>query len=176
MVWKVWRSRKRGGENSLLHQRYMDDTGISLILDESFFHKMQHVIQEFEAASDAKLNVSKSRIMPMTTGPLPGWVYETGCEVIEEGKSFIYLGVSTSCPVDGKEIARSIIRKKEKNLAQCCLSDEGIKALEKLCREFLWGWNMDGNPKTSLIAWDGIAPHKDDDCRRWVVFSDSMLA
>ncbi|KAL3679286.1 hypothetical protein R1sor_022242 [Riccia sorocarpa] len=49
---------------------------------------------------------------------------------------------------------------------------DGLEELEKLCRNFLWGWNEEGNPKHALIAWDRIAQVKDRGGLGWVRFKD----
>ncbi|KAL3678497.1 hypothetical protein R1sor_021453 [Riccia sorocarpa] len=44
---------------------------------------------------------------------------------------------------------------------------KGLEDLEKLCRQFLWGWNEEGSPKASIIAWERIAAEKDDGGLGW---------
>ncbi|KAL3689655.1 hypothetical protein R1sor_015964 [Riccia sorocarpa] len=62
-----------GDGKSLLHQLFVDDTGICITAEEAQFVKT--------------------------------WMKESGCEVPGPGKKFVYLGVSTSSPVDEKELS-----------------------------------------------------------------------
>ncbi|KAL3682870.1 hypothetical protein R1sor_000892 [Riccia sorocarpa] len=73
-----------GGERSLMHQIYADDTGLNLTMDENQYARLKEVIQVYEAISGAKLNVSKSLIMPINPSVPPAWVRETGCEVADQ--------------------------------------------------------------------------------------------
>ncbi|KAL3679980.1 hypothetical protein R1sor_022936 [Riccia sorocarpa] len=40
------------------------------------------------------------------------------------------------------------------------LCGDVIEDLERLCRTFLWGWNEEGSPKSSLVAWERVAQPK----------------
>ncbi|KAL3675882.1 hypothetical protein R1sor_025830 [Riccia sorocarpa] len=194
-----------GDSKSLLHQLYADDTGINITLAEANFNQLQQVIGRFEQVSGAKLNLSKSLIMPLAPTRLPGWVYRSGCEVAEAGTSFRYLGISTSCPIDEKKISAGIIKKMESKIAHWAnrllswpartillrhvlaatplyqlmsvgLDGDGLDALERLCRQFLWGWNEIKNPKTALVAWDRIAQRRQDGGLNWFRFRDKAAA
>ncbi|KAL3695071.1 hypothetical protein R1sor_008722 [Riccia sorocarpa] len=48
------------------------------------------------------------------------------------------------------------------------LNHDGIDDLEKLCRQFLWGWSDDGTPKSSLIAWERLAQARNFGGMGWV--------
>ncbi|KAL3701794.1 hypothetical protein R1sor_019816 [Riccia sorocarpa] len=170
-----------GGQQTLLHQIYADDTCIHITMKEEQFNRLTEVIHSYELISGAKLNLSKSLIMPLGPGRNPAWLHETGCEIAGEGKNFIYLGVSTSNPINEKEITKSIVKKIENKLNHWSnrllswpgrilllqhvlaatpvyqllsvgLENTGLEALERLCSQFLWGWREDKSPKASLIA------------------------
>ncbi|KAL3695698.1 hypothetical protein R1sor_009774 [Riccia sorocarpa] len=125
----------------------------------------------------------------LTPRQAPIWLDRTGCEVAEPGKSFKYLGVATSSPVDERTITAEIVQKLMRKLKHWSnrllswpaktillkhvlaatplyqlmsvgLCSDGLEELEKLCRSFLWGWNEEGNPKSALIAWERIAQAK----------------
>jgi hypothetical protein len=40
------------------------------------------------------------------------------------------------------------------------LTKSGFNQLETVCRQFLWGFNQEGNPKVPLVSWDKICTHK----------------
>ncbi|KAL3680197.1 hypothetical protein R1sor_023153 [Riccia sorocarpa] len=50
------------------------------------------------------------------------------------------------------------------------LTGDGLDELEKLCRQFMWGWNDIGNPKTSLIAWERVAQSRRNGGLGWTRF------
>ncbi|KAL3677843.1 hypothetical protein R1sor_020799 [Riccia sorocarpa] len=157
------------------------------------------VIGDFEIASGARLNLQKSIVMALRPGSTPGWIEETGCEVARIGRNFLYLGVSTSSPIDERAIANEIVQKMMKKLKHWSnkllswpaktlllkhvlaatplyqlmsvgLSKDGLEELERLCRNFLWGWNEEGNPKQALIAWDRVALPKAEGGLGWTKF------
>ncbi|KAL3690932.1 hypothetical protein R1sor_004583 [Riccia sorocarpa] len=105
-----------GGESTLLHQLFADDTGISITMEEQQFARLQEVIREYEQASGARLNVQKSTIMQLNPGPAPEWLADTGCEIARPDRPFVYLGVQTSSPVDERSITESIVQKMMKKL------------------------------------------------------------
>ncbi|KAL3699682.1 hypothetical protein R1sor_017704 [Riccia sorocarpa] len=71
---------------------------------------------------------------------------------LKEGRSFKYLGVATSSPVDEKTITEEIVQKLMKKLKHW---------------NFLWGWNEDRNP---LVAWERIAQEKLNGGIGWTSF------
>ncbi|KAL3701988.1 hypothetical protein R1sor_020010 [Riccia sorocarpa] len=100
-----------GGGRTLLHQLFADDTGICITAVESQFNRLKEVIGEFEGASGACLNLQKSIVMQLRPRGTPTWLEQSGCEVAEPGKSFLYLGVRTSSPIDERAIAAKIVQK-----------------------------------------------------------------
>ncbi|KAL3675831.1 hypothetical protein R1sor_025779 [Riccia sorocarpa] len=123
------------------------------------------------------------------------------CEIVGAGRRFKYLGVSTSSPIDEKTITEEIVQKLMRKLKHWSnrllswpaktvllkhvlaatplyllmsvgLCRDGLEELERLCRNFLWGWNEEGNPKTSLIAWERIAQEKGKGGLGWTSFKN----
>ncbi|KAL3701989.1 hypothetical protein R1sor_020011 [Riccia sorocarpa] len=194
-----------GEGKNILHHLYADDTGINITLEERYFRNLQQTISRFEEVSGAKLNLAKSLIMPLAPGRMPAWVYRTGCEVAEAGKPFKYLGISTSSPVNEKQITAGVIKKMENKLAHWSnrllswpaktillrhvlaatplyqlmsvgLDGEGLDKLESLCRQFMWGWAEQKNPKKALIAWERIVQDRSDGGLNWSKFKDKAAA
>ncbi|KAL3689358.1 hypothetical protein R1sor_015667 [Riccia sorocarpa] len=56
------------------------------------------------------------------------------------------------------------------------LANEGLTALEQLCRQFLWGWQEDRRPRTALVAWNRVAQHKNDGGLGWLPFLERAKA
>ncbi|KAL3681464.1 hypothetical protein R1sor_024420 [Riccia sorocarpa] len=178
-----------GGQTTLLHQIYADDTGVNLTMEESQFNRLKATIQVFEEISGARLNLAKSLIMPISPEIILDWVRTTGCDIAGPGKSFLYLGVTTCNPIDEAVIAKAITQKMLKRLAHWSnrflswpakiillkqvlaatplyqllsvgLEQKGLEALESLCRQFLWGWVDQDHPRASMVAWERITQHK----------------
>ncbi|KAL3680463.1 hypothetical protein R1sor_023419 [Riccia sorocarpa] len=162
--------------------------------------------EQEEAEQWARLNLQKSIVMQLSPRQPPDWLNQTGCEVAEPGKSFKYLGVATSSPVNERTISTEIVQKLMRKLKHWSnrllswptktillkhvlaatplyqlmsvgLSRDGLEELENLCRNFLWGWNEEGNPKHALIAWERIAQTKAQGGLGWVdlkVMADAL--
>lgn len=76
----------------LLYQLFADDTCMFLRNSLEEFDRARAAIQIFENVSGAWLNVSKSVIVPLSN-PLPQeWHQTTGCKVLQENESMVYLG------------------------------------------------------------------------------------
>ncbi|KAL3697595.1 hypothetical protein R1sor_011671 [Riccia sorocarpa] len=175
-----------GGQSTLLHQIYADDTGVNLTMAEGQFNRLREIIQVFEEISGAKLNLSKSLIMPIHPSVPPDWITTTGCDIAGPGRNFLYLGVSTSSPVNETQIVKAITKKllnRLKHWSNRLLSwpariillkqvlaatplyqllsvgmeAKGIESLEVLCRQFLWGWAEQEQPKAAMVAWERTA-------------------
>ncbi|KAL3689642.1 hypothetical protein R1sor_015951 [Riccia sorocarpa] len=155
-----------GEGNALMHQLFVDDTGICIIAEERQFDRLKEVLREFKKASGTRYEIA----MP--------------------GKSFKYLGVATSSSIDEKTITAEIVQKMMKKLKHWSnrllswpaktillkhvlaaailyqmlfvgLCADGLEELERLCRNFLWGWNDEGNPKKAMIAWERVLTRKE---------------
>ncbi|KAL3699441.1 hypothetical protein R1sor_017463 [Riccia sorocarpa] len=116
----------------------------------------------------ACLNLQKSIIMQLKPQHQPDWMESTGCEIAGPGRSFKYLGIATSSPINEKIITEEIVQKLMKKLKHWSnrllswpaktillkhvlaatplyqlmsigLCKDGLEELERLCRNFLWG-------------------------------------
>ncbi|KAL3675966.1 hypothetical protein R1sor_025914 [Riccia sorocarpa] len=188
-----------GDGQTLLHQLFADDTGICITAEERQFETLKEVIKEFEMASGARLNLQKSIVMQLKPRQPPPWMEQSGCEIAVPGRNFRYLGVATSSPIDERAITEEIVQKMMKKLKHWSnrllswpaktillkhvlaatplyqllsvgLCRDGLEELEKLCRNFLWGWNEEGNPKHALIAWERLAQEKKRGGIGWTSF------
>ncbi|KAL3686887.1 hypothetical protein R1sor_013196 [Riccia sorocarpa] len=56
------------------------------------------------------------------------------------------------------------------------LTQEKGWILERLCRQFLWGWKEHNNPKTALVAWERIAQSRQDGGLGWIKFREKAAA
>ncbi|KAL3695864.1 hypothetical protein R1sor_009940 [Riccia sorocarpa] len=193
------------GDRTILHQLYADDTGINVTINEQHFNRLQEVIHIFERCSGAKLNLSKSLIMPLAPCVLPSWVEDTGCKIATPGVHFKYLGVLTGCPVDEGAIKQAVIKRIQDKLTHWSnhmlswpartlllnhvlaatplyqmlsvgLNSEGIDGLERLCRCFLWGWNEQGNAKKALVTWERVSQPKANGGLGWTPIKDRAKA
>lgn len=70
--------------------------GLFLATNERNFQSTKNVIARYEEISRAFLNISKIIIVPMYFDkPLPGWIGQTGCRVVNHKEVVTYLG----CPI-----------------------------------------------------------------------------
>ncbi|KAL3683883.1 hypothetical protein R1sor_001905 [Riccia sorocarpa] len=194
-----------GGETTLLHQIYADNTRINLTMTDGQFDRLTTILQGYEAMSGARLNMSKSLVMQLKPMCSPDWLQHKGCEIAGTGINFIYMGVSTSCLVNEQQITHSIIKKIRKKLSHwfnnllswpaktlllrhvlaatplCQLLSIGInniiiEEVERLCRQFLWVWADECSPKASVIAWEWIAQARHNGGLGWVPIYDRAHA
>ncbi|KAL2610597.1 hypothetical protein R1flu_029170 [Riccia fluitans] len=81
------------GPKHTLHNLFADDSGIMLQATEDIFNELKDSIATYEIISGAKLNISKSTIIPVAMESTPSWLHRTGCYVASEGEIIRYLGV-----------------------------------------------------------------------------------
>ncbi|KAL3694948.1 hypothetical protein R1sor_008599 [Riccia sorocarpa] len=158
--------------HQLVHRLFADDTGLFLEMNEDVFRAAREKITLFEEASGTLLNVQKSVIIPL--GMLdarlpPPWLNETGCTIAAPGDRFKCLGL-----LSGSDVTNTKLKEQIKLLAlpgytllSLGINNAGIKELENLSRQFLWGWIETGAGKKSLLAWDVFSQPKRDGGLGW---------
>ncbi|KAL3679149.1 hypothetical protein R1sor_022105 [Riccia sorocarpa] len=133
------------------------------------------------------------------------WLGNTGCEVAQEGQEFTYLGILAGCRMDEKKVAEEILRKVSAKLSHWStrwltqpgrivllkhvlaamptyqilavgMTEKGMSRFESLCRNFVWGWNSEGNPRLATVAWWKIALRKEDGGLNWVPTTQKVAA
>ncbi|KAL3696099.1 hypothetical protein R1sor_010175 [Riccia sorocarpa] len=127
---------------------------------------------------------------------LPSWILDTGCTIAATGEKFKYMGLLSGRDVTTEELKNQIKSKYGKKLKHCAfrflswpekliiirsilrslpgytflslgLDRENIMELEKISRQFLWGWSLEGKEKKSLLAWDIFRKPKLEGGLRW---------
>ncbi|KAL3683682.1 hypothetical protein R1sor_001704 [Riccia sorocarpa] len=126
------RGLNTGECHSLLHQLFADDTSIGITAEEHQFENLKEVIKEFESASGACLNLQKSIVMQLKPRQPPTWMSQTGCEIAGPGRSFKYLGVATSSPIDEKTITDEIVQKLMRKLKHWSNRIDGSPTLTRI--------------------------------------------
>ncbi|KAL3686468.1 hypothetical protein R1sor_009042 [Riccia sorocarpa] len=156
-------------------------------------------------AEGAKINIQKSLVMPLGKTQVPEWVRELGCDVVEGGRSFRYLGVQLGVDLRaGADVEVAITKMKARIFSwenmyltwgarmllikhilsqipmhiMLTVGSVQVEAarLEKVCREFLWGSSTEGKPKKALIAWRKIAREKRRGALGITAFEDKAKA
>ncbi|KAL3688196.1 hypothetical protein R1sor_014505 [Riccia sorocarpa] len=56
------------------------------------------------------------------------------------------------------------------------INNDGLEKLEKLSRQFLWGWSEWGNKKASLIVWDRLAQSRAEGGIGWIPIREKSMA
>ncbi|KAL3688213.1 hypothetical protein R1sor_014522 [Riccia sorocarpa] len=171
------------GGRQALYNLFADDTELSVKATEENYRRVKVLLQQYEEASGAKLNVRKSVMIPVAMEELPFWMTATWCRIAAKGEVVLHLGFPGGDEVTEGQIC-SYLQGKMTNrttmwsnrwlswssrivLAQKILpslpayvlmtfglSKKGYKQLEDAWRMFVWGTRDDGRPKKSAVAWD----------------------
>ncbi|KAL2653440.1 hypothetical protein R1flu_021568 [Riccia fluitans] len=75
-----------------LHNLFADDSGLMLQALEENSDELKNAIATYETISSARLNISKSTIIPVAMRDTPSWLHHIGCYVAKEGDVIRYLG------------------------------------------------------------------------------------
>ncbi|KAL3690567.1 hypothetical protein R1sor_016876 [Riccia sorocarpa] len=129
------------GLKTVLHELFTDDTSLFIRAQARNFQVAIGVIELFEKASGASLNVQKSMVMALGNRRQNNWLRDVGCDVASSGRRFKFLGVLSGMNLQQAEITQHIVLPRTE---------------EKSHAPNLWGYNADGKPKTVLIAWDKL--------------------
>ncbi|KAL3700191.1 hypothetical protein R1sor_018213 [Riccia sorocarpa] len=122
------------GGQPLLHRLFADDSGVSILATEENFTNLTRTISDFEAISGARLNLTKSVVIPFNLPEAPPWLVESGCQIVKPGEHIVYLGCRAGIQLTEEEHTRDITNK--------------------------LGSNSEGKAKLPLVAWDQIAQHR----------------
>jgi hypothetical protein len=170
---------------SICHMLFADDVGIFIPATEPAFNSLRICIAHYEEASGAKLNIQKSIITPIAIEGIPDWIHNTGCAVANDGEIHKYLGapfgvnLSTAAVQNFclDKLAKRITTLRPKSISytgrvqlikQVLLAmpvyhmmythmrKSTTQKLNRMCREFLWGFNKAGNRKVPLVAWERL--------------------
>ncbi|KAL3689319.1 hypothetical protein R1sor_015628 [Riccia sorocarpa] len=120
---------------------------------------------------------------------LPEWLGNTGCRIAETGQRFKYLGLLSGIDVRNEELKDQVKLQYEKRLKHWSLRllswperllvirsilralpgytllslgihKAGVTELDRISRQFLWGWSETGKCKKSLLAWEVFSKPK----------------
>ncbi|KAL3681561.1 hypothetical protein R1sor_024517 [Riccia sorocarpa] len=172
------------GLKAITHELFADDTSLFISASTRDFTKAKRVIERFELASGAALNMQKSLVMALERNDTPQWVSSTGCEIADRRTRFKFLGVWSGGGVTAKEVTEVMLTSIEKKLKlwanmyliwksrlllkHICavipqhvlmsigVDSKGSQKIEGLLGNFLWGWSREMKPMTALIAWDKL--------------------
>ncbi|KAL3687340.1 hypothetical protein R1sor_013649 [Riccia sorocarpa] len=142
----------------------------------------------------AKLNIHKTTVIPLFEEPALCWLHRTGCHIAQREDRFRYLGVLSGIQVLDEETdircryekriqhwANKMLNRPARvimcmnvlgalpfyTLITVGLSKPGMRMLQKVTREFLWGSKETGRKKKPLIAWACLQTRKDDGGLGW---------
>ncbi|KAL3699904.1 hypothetical protein R1sor_017926 [Riccia sorocarpa] len=84
--------------------------------DRAVFNTTMDTLRKFELASGAKLNLSKTTIIPVGDGTIPAWLQNSGCTIATPSDRYRYLGLLTGVDVMEQETLDDLKLKLSKRL------------------------------------------------------------
>ncbi|KAL3698736.1 hypothetical protein R1sor_012812 [Riccia sorocarpa] len=180
---------KLPGGKQALYNLFADNTELSIKAEEVNYLRVKELLQVYEEASGAKLNVRKSVMLPVSISELPLWITSSGCRIAARGEIVLHLGFPGGDSISESQVSRYLYEKITNRtdtwsnrwltwssriiLAQKILpslpayilmtfglSKKGYKLLEDAWRIFIWGTREDGAAKKSAIAWETMQKSK----------------
>ncbi|KAL3701298.1 hypothetical protein R1sor_019320 [Riccia sorocarpa] len=174
-------------------------------INQQVFENTTAVLDTFQLASGAKLNLSKTVVLPLYQTTIPTWLQRTDCKIASPSDRFRYLGILSGTNVIEEEILKQLQERYEAKLthwankmlswpekillAQSVLraipnyvlmaigiSKKATHLLEKLTAEFIWGRDKTGKNKRPLIAWSVFARKKRKGGLGWPVMEELASA
>ncbi|KAL3679732.1 hypothetical protein R1sor_022688 [Riccia sorocarpa] len=174
---------------SLVCNLFADDTGVFIQAQLHQFLELKKILDRFEKAAGAKINMSKTVLMPLANTPLPDWVNQTGCQVATPEETFRYLGVYVGGQNSDAILFQQVKARMEQRLNHWSnsflswnsrvillkhvllaiptyqmmmvgMNSKSAKDLEAVCKGFLWGRTEEGRPKKPLVAWERLIQPK----------------
>ncbi|KAL3680699.1 hypothetical protein R1sor_023655 [Riccia sorocarpa] len=170
-------------------------------MDQTVFQNTAATLEQYELASGAKLNLSKTLVVPIGEYEIPPWLAKSSCTVATQTDRFRYLGLLLGINVLDKEVVQELKLKYEKKLlhwtskllswpekillAQSILralpnytmmaigiSNGDAHILEKITTDFIWGRNNTGKIKRHPIAWRILSKKKQHGRLGWPKLED----
>ncbi|KAL3702238.1 hypothetical protein R1sor_020260 [Riccia sorocarpa] len=90
------------GGRPLLDRLFADDSGVSITATETNFSNLKHTIARFEKFSGARLNLTKSAVIPIALSGVPQWLTDSGCKIVQtDPRSRTYLAPMVEVPMGG---------------------------------------------------------------------------
>ncbi|KAL3676662.1 hypothetical protein R1sor_026610 [Riccia sorocarpa] len=164
-----------------------DDTAAFLALEESTFAEFFRILDGFQSAWGAKINLRKSKVLILGKYSQPPlWLQQLPIQLMSRHEPTRYLGIPLAnslrpqavwmqvvAAVSGKvqslndkqvsfegrcALLRFLVQSKLSfAISILLLRNSHAKTLRSLFRSFLWGLSSSGKPKTPLVAWDFLA-------------------
>ncbi|OAE25854.1 hypothetical protein AXG93_2145s1530 [Marchantia polymorpha subsp. ruderalis] len=183
------RGYKVGDPVLLDYSLFADDMGVFIDNTHSFFQELRRVLAKYEVSSGARLNLSKSSILLLGMDRPPDWFALTGCALMQRGEIHKYLGAQAGLDLSKQQQNDFCVQKILNTLggwelrllsfearavllqfvlqaqptfysSLIKLSATTCRKIEQLYRQFLWGYNKDGEAKRSLVRWDLVCRPK----------------
>jgi hypothetical protein len=173
----------------ICHRLFADDVGVFIPANQSAFNELQSHIQLYEKASGAKLNLEKSIIVPIALQQIPDWLTETRCIIAAEGEVIKYLGAPYGNKLTSQTTQKFCLEKLSKRITTYApqfltftgrvqivkqvlmsmptyhlmylnLPAATHNKINRICKDFIWGYNKEGEQKTPLISWERLCRFK----------------
>ncbi|KAL3701890.1 hypothetical protein R1sor_019912 [Riccia sorocarpa] len=130
-----------GNGRQVLDALFTDDTCLLLHADEENWEKATSIIQKFELMSGARLNVTKSLVIPVGFSEPTDWLLSWKSRILMTRHILMAILIYT--------------------LMTLGLTSDGYDELTKICRRFIWGSNIEEKDKKVMIAWKKLCAKRD---------------
>jgi hypothetical protein len=173
-----------GDQQQILFQFFADDTGLFFEATEDNYRAVMEWISIFERISGAKVNLDKSNLVQLDSGPQLEWFQRAGCQITGDGVVMKNLGCSFGRKITAQQEIDFVLDKLRKRLRLWSLrmlslpgkvialkhllrampifhlmildfNQKGYTQLETVCRIFLWGTSATGKPEVPHCLAEG---------------------
>ncbi|KAL3678136.1 hypothetical protein R1sor_021092 [Riccia sorocarpa] len=181
---------KLPGGKQALYNLFADDTELSIKATEGNYQLIKELLQLYEEASGAKLNVRKSVMIPVSLAEIPLWMSRSGCRIAGKGEVVLHLGFPGGDSIREAQICKYLQDKITARTSSWAnrwlswggriilvqkilpmlpayvlmtmgLSKRSYQEMERMWRTFIWGTREDGKAKKSSVAWDIMQQKKE---------------
>ncbi|CAM6097625.1 unnamed protein product [Calypogeia fissa] len=171
---------------TVCYRLFADDLGVFIPASELAFNQLKDALSIYELASGARLNLAKFVIIPLALPDIPIWLRQSGGVISEAGMVHKYLGAPIGWDLKPTVLHNFCFDKLGARLAlwsarlltftgRVLLIKHVFQAIpvyhsmllhapdmvctkmNRLCKDFLWGFNKQGGRKLPLVAWDKLA-------------------
>ncbi|KAL2621494.1 hypothetical protein R1flu_001699 [Riccia fluitans] len=140
---------------SMLYQLFADDSAVKIRAEGEEYEELHDAVRVYERISGTKLNVRKSKVIPIGLSEIPYWLRDMGRSLNTENSLLSFAGRAV--------VLQHILSSNPVHILSCItFHQHSLQKLEAIGRLFLWGLGREGRPRIPLIAWSELQKQKGD--------------